>query len=71
MQLLKFILNFRWKERFFILTKDYMHCFKKDSSKITEMGVFLFKVSLVAFIFESLSGTKETFHGLTKGSLQN
>ena len=35
---------FRWKERFFILTKDYFHCFKKDSSKLTEMGEFLFKV---------------------------
>ena len=34
----------RWKERFFILTKDYFHCFKKDSSKLTEMGEFLFKV---------------------------
>jgi len=37
----------RWKERFFILTKDYFHCFKKDSSKLTEMGEFLFKVKLV------------------------
>jgi len=37
----------RWKERFFIITKDYFHCFKKDSSKLTEMGEFLFKVKLV------------------------
>ena len=35
----------RWKERFFILTKDYFHCFKKDCSKLSEMGEFLFKVS--------------------------
>ena len=34
----------RWKERFFILTKDYFHCFKKDCSKLSEMGEFLFKV---------------------------
>ena len=46
----------RWKERYFILTKDYFHCFKKASSRITEMGGFIFKVSvlhtfLLAFIF--------------------
>jgi hypothetical protein len=45
----------RWKERYFILTKDYFHCFKKASSRITEMGGFIFKVSvlhtfLLAFI---------------------
>ena len=34
----------RWKERYFILTKDYFHCFKKASSRITEMGGFIFKV---------------------------
>lgn len=36
----------RWKERFFILTKDYFHCFKKDCSKLSEMGEFLFKLKL-------------------------
>jgi len=36
----------RWKERFFILTADYFHCFKKDSSKLSEMGEFLFKLKL-------------------------
>ena len=52
----------RWKERFFILTQvsiqylsfkilkcptqDYLHCFKKESSRITEMGGFIFKVLL-------------------------
>ena len=34
----------RWKERYFILTKDYFHCFKKATSRITEMGGFIFKV---------------------------
>ena len=34
----------RWKERYFVLTKDYFHCFKKATSKITEMGGFIFKV---------------------------
>ena len=43
MKLIIFV--YRWKERFFILTKDYFHCFKKDSSKLTEMGEFLFKAS--------------------------
>lgn len=35
----------QWKERYFILTPDYLQCFKKGSSKITEiMGEFIFKV---------------------------
>ncbi|XP_040565523.1 uncharacterized protein [Lepeophtheirus salmonis] len=36
----------RWKERFFILTKDYLNCFRKGSSKLTEMGGFIFKLKL-------------------------
>ncbi|GAB6028416.1 hypothetical protein CHUAL_002576 [Chamberlinius hualienensis] len=37
----------RWNERYFILTKDYLACFKK-SSKIasSDMGGFIFKLSL-------------------------
>ena len=43
----------RWKERYFILTKDYFHCFKKATSRITEMGGFIFKVRTFfsSFIF--------------------
>jgi len=36
----------RWKERYFILTKDLLQCFKKETSKITEMGGFIFKIKL-------------------------
>ena len=36
----------RWKERYFVLTKDYLNCFKRGSSKISEMGEFLYKVSI-------------------------
>ena len=36
----------RWKERYFILTKDLLQCFKKETSKITEMGGFIFKVMI-------------------------
>jgi len=38
----------RWKERFFILTKDYLHCFKKENSRISisEMGNFILKIKL-------------------------
>jgi hypothetical protein len=36
----------RWKERFFVLTKDYLQCFKKGSSRISEMGGFIFKIRL-------------------------
>ena len=34
----------RWKERFFILTKDYLQCYKRGTSQATEMGPFLFQV---------------------------
>lgn len=37
----------RWKERYFILTKDYLHCFKRATNNITPMGQFIFKVKLV------------------------
>lgn len=39
----------RWKERYFILTKDYLHCFRRASGtdRISEMGQFLFKIKLV------------------------
>lgn len=44
----RFFFN-RWKERFFILTTDYLTCFKKGSKKSyvgTEMGTFVYKVSV-------------------------
>ncbi|XP_068083247.1 uncharacterized protein [Anabrus simplex] len=37
----------RWKERYFILTRDYLHCFKRAADKISNMGQFIFKVKLV------------------------
>ena len=40
----------RWKERFFVLTKDYLQCFKKGSSRISEMGGFVFKIRLTEVI---------------------
>ncbi|KAH9417305.1 hypothetical protein DERP_007302 [Dermatophagoides pteronyssinus] len=38
----------RWKERFFILTQDYLTCFKKGSKKVgmSEMGSFVYKINL-------------------------
>lgn len=36
----------RWKERFFILTDDYLQCFKKENSRISEMGSFLARFKL-------------------------
>lgn len=40
----------RWKERFFVLTKDHLQCFKKGSSRISEMGGFVFKIRLTEVI---------------------
>ncbi|XP_055548818.1 putative uncharacterized protein DDB_G0289263 [Wyeomyia smithii] len=41
----------RWKERYFILTRDYLNCFKRasgsGSEKISDMGQFIFKIKLV------------------------
>lgn len=36
----------RWKERFFVLTKDYLQCFKKGTSRLTEMGGFIYGIRL-------------------------
>ena len=36
----------RWKERYFILTKDLLPGFKKTTSKFSVMGEFIFKVSM-------------------------
>ena len=36
----------RWKERFFVLTADYLQCFRRGTSRITEMGAFIFKIRL-------------------------
>jgi len=36
----------RWKERFFILTNDYLQCFRRGSSKLSEMGSFIFRIRL-------------------------
>ena len=41
----------QWKERYFILTPDYLQCFKKGTSRITEMGEFIFKVIEIQFYF--------------------
>ncbi|XP_055316191.1 putative uncharacterized protein DDB_G0286901 isoform X2 [Sitodiplosis mosellana] len=41
----------RWKERYFVLTKDYLNCFKRASGsvneRISDMGQFIFKIKLV------------------------
>lgn len=45
----------RWKERYFVLTSDYLQCFKKASPSVmhsaaSEMGRFVFKLRLAAEI---------------------
>merc|ERR1711899_151122 len=36
----------RWKERFFIVTNEYLQCFRKGTSKISEMGGFIYRIRL-------------------------
>ena len=43
----------RWKERFIILTPSYLHIFKKSTSRLSDMGTFVNKVSFKSLI-ESL-----------------
>ena len=38
----------RWKERYFILTRDLLQCFKRNAGKVSDMGEFLFQVSLLS-----------------------
>lgn len=35
----------KWQQRFFILTNHYLAGFKKAKNKVSEMGLFLFKLS--------------------------
>ena len=45
---MQYIHNMFWpkssQERFIVLTSEYLQFFKKSSSKISEMGNFIFKV---------------------------
>ena len=36
----------RWKERFFIVTNDYLQCFRRGTSKLSEMGSFIYRIRL-------------------------
>lgn len=38
----------RWKERYFVLTRDYLSCFRRGTTKYSEMGPFIFKVNLAS-----------------------
>nr|XP_023019079.1 uncharacterized protein LOC111507927 isoform X1 [Leptinotarsa decemlineata]XP_023019081.1 uncharacterized protein LOC111507927 isoform X2 [Leptinotarsa decemlineata] len=42
----------RWKERYFILTRDYLYVFRRASGtdRISEMGQFIFKVKLTDLV---------------------
>ncbi|XP_037083592.1 uncharacterized protein LOC119103984 [Pollicipes pollicipes] len=40
--------RWNWKERYFILTADYLSCFKKAKSQYSDMGAFLFKLPLAS-----------------------
>lgn len=44
----------RWKERYFVLSKDYLQCYKRGSSRISEMGGFIFKIKLSEVYNEQL-----------------
>ena len=47
-----------WKERFVILTNSHLQIFKKGTTKFSEMGTFLNKVSLLAVEAVSLESRR-------------
>ena len=34
----------RWRERFVVITEDYLQCYKKGLAQLSQMGDFLFQV---------------------------
>ena len=34
----------RWKERFIVITEEYIQCFKKGLAQLSQMGDFMFQV---------------------------
>ena len=51
----------RWKERYFILTRDLLQCFKRTEGKVSDMGDFIFKVSSLCYRFY-IPFRKKVFH---------
>ena len=35
----------RWKERFIVITEEYIQCFKKGLAQLSQMGDFMFQVT--------------------------
>ena len=58
----------RWKERFCILTRDYLHCFKKGSTQLTECGPFLFKVCLKMPFLTPIGSVVGMMHTILKAT---
>ena len=38
------ILIFRWKERYIVITRDYLQCYKRVATEASQMGPFLNQV---------------------------
>ena len=36
----------RWKERFIVITEEYIQCFKKGLAQLSQMGDFIFQVQI-------------------------
>ena len=37
----------RWKERFIVITEEYIQCFKKGLAQLSQMGDFIFQVNWI------------------------
>ena len=37
----------RWKERFIVVTEEYIQCFKKGLAQLSQMGDFIFQVNWI------------------------
>lgn len=66
----------RWKKRYFILTTDYLVCFKRSTPKVgrSEMGKFLYKVSccqdttVIIYLFPPLFLLRSFFQLFSPGT---
>ena len=62
---------FRWKERFVVVTRDYLQCYKRVVTEASQMGPFLNQVFTNGLILPYLVGFCSEKNGLVMSQLQS
>ena len=65
------VINFRWKERFVVVTRDYLQCYKRVVTEASQMGPFLNQVFTNGLILPYLVGFCSEKNGLVMSQLQS